>query len=99
MSHQVTTVNDVEARDHGNTAGMCSRCAGSARHSYSLDLVLYKAANKGHHQCVDVLLKAGADVNNFRSSLLAAVENGHDKCVDILIKAELMLMGLMIMVM
>ena len=52
---------------------------------------LMHAVENGHHQCVEVLLQAGANVNivdsNNETALLLAVGEGHDICVDKLIKA------------
>ena len=45
----------------------------------------------GHHDCMDVLIKAGADVNTQDemgySPLMHAAEEGYEKCVQILIEA------------
>ena len=55
------------------------------------DTALIFAAERGHGQCVDLLINAGADVNthgtNGSTGLILAVDNGHDDCVNSLIKA------------
>ena len=53
---------------------------------------LITAAAYGHVECVDLLLQAGADVNQLHmmtgmSSLSYASRNGHVHCVEILLKA------------
>ena len=56
-----------------------------------LDAALMKAAESGHLQCVNILLKVGADVNksdveNY-TPLLKAFQNGHQECMEALVKA------------
>ena len=50
------------------------------------------AAADGHHKCLDLLIKANADINikNNRgfTALIYAANKGHHKCVDLLIKAN-----------
>ena len=49
------------------------------------------AADIGHHECVDLLLKAGAakDIrdNGGRTALMKTALEGHHECVDLLLKA------------
>ena len=49
------------------------------------------AAGNGHHECVDLLLKAGADkdIQNRKggTALMMASFRGHHLCVDLLLKA------------
>ena len=49
------------------------------------------AARNGHTECVQLLIKAGADVNAYfdgtSTTLMAASENGSDQCIDMLLKA------------
>ena len=56
-----------------------------------LDASLMKASESGHLQCVDILLKVGADVNkpdveNY-TPLLKVSQNGHHQCIEALLKA------------
>ena len=52
---------------------------------------LFKAAMNGSHQCIDLLIKAGADVNTLDpcggTALMLAARSGHFKSVNILLKA------------
>ena len=52
---------------------------------------LIHAADMGHNICVNLLLKAGADMNRInkdgQTCLMAAAVNGYDKVVAALIKA------------
>ena len=52
---------------------------------------LSNAAANGHVICVEVLIEAGAVVDNFysyeRNPLIAAAANGHDRCLKILIES------------
>ena len=51
---------------------------------------LIYAAENGHDNCLELLIKAGADVNRQKvgkTALSAAAENGENKCVDMLIEA------------
>ena len=48
------------------------------------------AALNGHDEVIDLLIKAGADVNyysNYGIPVMAAARGGHFKCVDLLLKA------------
>ena len=49
------------------------------------------AAESGHHLCVEVLLKAGADPNKAgnkgETALMLAAQNGHDVCARVLLYA------------
>ena len=53
------------------------------------DQALITAAGLGHLNCVQSLIKLGADVNvshgNRSTALMKASENGHDKCITELI--------------
>lgn len=56
------------------------------------DSPLYIAASFGYTQIVELLIKAGADVNSFRiitwtTPLIAASKNGHLNIVELLVKA------------
>ena len=48
------------------------------------------ASQRGHHKCIGLLIKAGANVNremrNGATNLILAAENGHKECVNLLIK-------------
>ena len=48
------------------------------------------AAERGHVECVELLIQSGAcvsiDDTSGRTPLMAAAENGHDRCVELLIK-------------
>ena len=52
---------------------------------------LMRASGKGHHVCVDFLLKAGADKdakdNEGTTALMSASDKGHHVCADFLLKA------------
>ena len=52
---------------------------------------LILSAENGHNECVELLIKVGADVNKKdtlgRTPLMAAVESGHHECADLLIQA------------
>ncbi len=52
---------------------------------------LIEAAKNGHSECVEVLLKAGADVNHPYgcdwTALIEAARKGHTECVDLLLKS------------
>ena len=49
------------------------------------------AAEKGCDKCLELLIQAGADVNQQNgkgdTALIRAAQNGHDKSVDMLIKS------------
>ena len=55
------------------------------------DTALTKAAGNGHDKCVNLLIKAGANVNkqgeDVNTALVNAIINGHEKCVNLLLKA------------
>ena len=63
----------------------------ASRRRGGLDAALMKAAESGHLQCVDILLKVGADVNKpdreNHTPLLKASQNGHHQCIEALVKA------------
>ena len=54
------------------------------------NMALLNAAAKGHHECVDKLIEAGADVNaaDFTglTALMCATQNGQSRCGEMLIK-------------
>ena len=70
---------------------LCRQCWMTSRRKGGLDEALMKAAESGHLQCVNILLKAGADVNKPDSEnntpLLKASQNGHQECIEPLVKA------------
>ena len=69
---------------------------GNAKWFINHTKALIDAAENGHVDCIDILLKAGAEVNppnlyisflNETTALTEAVKNNHAKCVDALVKA------------
>ena len=69
---------------------------GGIRGNSGTELKLYLGCtgstdNHGHKQSVDLLIRAGADVNltgnNGDTPLMLAAEKGHDKCIPILLRA------------
>uniref|UniRef100_A0A4W5PSF3 Uncharacterized protein n=1 Tax=Hucho hucho TaxID=62062 RepID=A0A4W5PSF3_9TELE len=57
---------------------------------YVITPLLFATA-KGHQQCVQILIDAGADVNGLatglsRTPLLIASQEGHEGCVEVLLK-------------
>ena len=54
----------------------------------NLAAALMKAAGNRHAKCLDLLMKAGADVNMPTcTALMLSSYNGHYRCLDRLIKA------------
>ena len=55
------------------------------------ETALTMASQNGHHQCVEILVKAGADTNvqgiTGNTALMYAVQHNHPDCALILIKA------------
>ena len=71
--------------------GLCKQCWMASHRKGGLDAALMKATESGHLQCVDILLKVGADVNkpdleNY-TPLLKASQNSHHQCIEALLKA------------
>ena len=68
--------------------GLCKDCANCETDD---ETGLISAAQSGHDKCVDILIKAEADVNGQNetgnTALVLAARYGHDKCVELLIKA------------
>ena len=59
--------------------------------AYPHQTALMYAAEKDHHECMNILLQAGADVNanprDGEPALMYTAEYGHYKCMEILIQA------------
>ena len=70
---QTIMQNDVKIRKHLNI-----------KHARSGETALICSAVKGYEKCVDLLIRAGAnldELDNYAPALNQAAENGHDKCV------------------
>ncbi len=64
-------------------------CGAMGDEQYSEETALMMAAEKGHQECVSILVANGANVNApcdaFETALMKAVGNGHLDCASILI--------------
>ena len=77
--------------------GVCEFCFGKNDLIYSIDgsglTPLLRAADSGHLQCMELLIKAGAAVNKPQNieygetSLMKSAKGGHVKCVELLLKS------------
>ena len=69
-----------------DTKGLCSNCDQHFTDSLSnLDGTLMIAAWRGHVNCVQTMIEAGANVNS--TALTSAVIKGRDECVNLLLEA------------
>ena len=68
---------------------LCSTCKPLPGSIPSKEFMLLSAVNRGHADCVEILLK-GADVNNIPHALLQAAGHGFAGCVKHLLKPESM---------
>ena len=77
--------------------GVCNICraetmhggASVNAHNFYTQASIILAANSGHFECLNQLLKNGADVNSYKgaTALCEASSGGHTECVALLIKA------------
>ena len=74
--------------------GLCKKCNAdfiklSKRkdHRRNKDHTLCKTAERGHVDCLMVIIRAGADVNNDGAPLTLAAEKGHYACIEALLEA------------
>ena len=77
--------------------GVCEQCFGERDRLCSFDgsgfTPLLRATDNGHLECMEGLIKAGADVNKPKNSednetpLMKAVKGGHVKCIELLLKS------------
>ena len=68
---------------------LCSTCKPLPGTVPSNEFMLLSAVNRGHADCVEILLK-GADVNNITHALLQAAGHGFAGCVNHLLQPESM---------